>query len=113
MIAVTAMPMTIAVTASADGIGSTAREAASDKLSAWSMIGAVPFATYPIATMTIWVPVPINENPMMIRRMLRCVSMAQSPIRTRRKPVVRTILEIIGRFPSYDGVGPEPLENDA
>ena len=43
MTAVTAIPMTIAVTTSADGIGSTARAGASATLSARSTIGAVPF----------------------------------------------------------------------
>ncbi|MNY79620.1 hypothetical protein D3C86_2203250 [compost metagenome] len=45
MIAVTEKPMTMAVTTSAAGIGSTACLAASDALSASSTIGAVPPVT--------------------------------------------------------------------
>src|SRR5215831_16910232 len=54
--------------------------------------------------MMIWVPVPIRENPMMIRRILRCVSMPQSTTRIRRRPVARTMLEIIKRLPSHNQI---------
>ena len=41
MTAVTAIPITIAVTTSAEGIGSTTRDVASERSSERSMIGAV------------------------------------------------------------------------
>src|SRR5215475_13768529 len=62
----------------------------------------------------ICVPVPISEKLMTIRRILRCVSMPQDPIRMRRRPVVRTMVEIIKRRPfAWQGLGSKSVENDA
>src|ERR1700744_5782805 len=113
MTAVTDRPITIAVTTRADGIGSIARRAASALLNAESMIGAVPPVIYPVATITICNPVSITAKPMMMRRMLRWVSIPHRPINDRQKPVIRRMVEtgrpvVMRRSPSSAS---EPVEN--
>src|SRR5687768_2984943 len=65
--------------------------------------------------MTICSPVSNRENPMMMRRILRCVRIPHKPISTSRKPVVRRMCETGSSIPipRPGGSVAKPVDDDA
>src|SRR5262245_34340419 len=59
------------------------------------------------------VPVPIREKAMTMRRILRCLSMPQSPISSSVRPVVKTTVDIISDLCQFSNSGSEAVDDDA